>query len=123
MTDHREPARAPIELRVDYKTLNGFFAEYTRNISKGGAFIRIMKPLPVGTRFVFKLSVPSRPAPFTVEGEVIRVEAQGEGAGMRIRFEWSGEAARAAFDQAVEMLMAESLGPLAAAGLMAEAKK
>jgi type IV pilus assembly protein PilZ len=123
VTDHREHERAPIELRVEYKSLNSFFAEYTRNISKGGAFIRTKKPLPVGTRFLFKLSVPSRPEPLAVEGEVIRVEAQGEGAGMGIRFDWSGDAARSAFDREVESLMAESLGPIAAAGLMAEARK
>src|SRR6516164_2182390 len=52
-TDGRTHPRAPIELKVDYKKLNSFFADYTRNISKGGTFIKTRKPLPVGTRFLF----------------------------------------------------------------------
>jgi type IV pilus assembly protein PilZ len=121
VTEHREHARAPIELRVEYKKLNSFFADYTRNISKGGTFIRTKKPLPIGTRFLFRLTLPSRAAPFSVSGVVMRVEA-GDGAGMGIRFEWSDPAVRAGFEDAVERLMAESLGPVAAAGLMAHAR-
>ena len=49
------PARAPIELKVDYKKLNTFIADYTKNISKGGTFIKTDRPLKVGTEFVFKL--------------------------------------------------------------------
>ena len=45
---------------VDYKRLNTFFADYTKNISKGGTFIRTSKPLDVGTEFVFVLTVPDR---------------------------------------------------------------
>ena len=37
MPENREHGRAPIELKVDYKKLNSFFADYTRNISKGAA--------------------------------------------------------------------------------------
>ena len=56
--ERRESGRAPIELKVEYKKLNTFFADYTRNISKGGTFIRTDHPLPVGTRFAFTLAVP-----------------------------------------------------------------
>ena len=38
--DRRESARVPIELKVEYKKLNTFFADYTKNICKGGTFIR-----------------------------------------------------------------------------------
>ena len=68
--EHREHARAPIELKVDYKKLNSFFADYTRNISKGGTFIKTRKVLPVGTRFLFRLSVPGRAVPFELNGDV-----------------------------------------------------
>jgi type IV pilus assembly protein PilZ len=62
--DGRLETRAPIELKVDYKKLNSFFADYTKNISKGGTFIKTKKPLPVGTRFLFKLTVPQRAEAF-----------------------------------------------------------
>ena len=48
-TDRRSNLRAAIELNVEYKRLNTFFADYTRNISKGGTFIKTDKPLEVGT--------------------------------------------------------------------------
>jgi len=121
--EHREHVRAPIQLRVDYKKLNSFFADYTRNISKGGTFIRTRKPMPAGTRFVFNLTVPSCPAPFSLSGEVVHAVMQGEGAGMGIRFVWKDEAERAAFERIVERLMAESLGPVVAARLLEEVRK
>ena len=67
----RTHTRAPIELKVDYKKLNSFFADYTKNISKGGTFIKTKKPLPIGTRFLFKLTVPQRNDPFELLGEVV----------------------------------------------------
>ncbi|MGH7280839.1 MAG: hypothetical protein ACRELY_04895 [Polyangiaceae bacterium] len=57
-SEKRDGLRAAITLRVDYKRLNTFFADYTKNISKGGTFIRTTKPLDVGTEFVFVLSFP-----------------------------------------------------------------
>ena len=75
MMEHRHHTRAPIELEVGYKRLNSFFAEYTRNISKGGTFIKTKKPLPAGTRLLFRLVVPTCPTPFQITGEVVRDEA------------------------------------------------
>jgi len=118
MTEHREHARAPIELKVDYRKLNSFFADYTKNISKGGTFIKTKKPLPVGTRFLFKLGVPSRGDAFEITGEVVHAEVRGEGAGMGIRFVWRDDDERRAFEQVAERLMAESLGPVVAAELL-----
>ena len=122
MTENRAHERMPIELEVRYKKLNSFFADYTRNISKGGTFIETRNPMPAGTRFLFKLSVPGRGESFEVAGEVVRAESGGRGSGMAIRFTWSDPAARRAFEQAVEKLMAESLGPVVAAGLLEAAE-
>ena len=71
--DKRGEDRAAIQLRVDYKRLNTFFADYTKNISKGGTFIRTVKPLDVGTEFVFVLSVPSHNTQLELKGEVVWV--------------------------------------------------
>lgn len=106
----RQHLRAPIELKVDYKKLNSFFADYTKNISKGGTFIKTKKPLPIGTRFLFKLTVPRRDDPFELLGEVVWSKADGDEPGMGIRFIYSDDSQRTAFESVVEQLMADSLG-------------
>ncbi len=102
--------RAPIELKVDYKKLNSFFADYTKNISKGGTFIKTKKPLPLGTRFLFKLTVPQRNEPFELLGEVVWATSDGEEPGMGIRFVYTQDTQRTEFEGVVEDLMASSLG-------------
>lgn len=112
VTDPRATPRAPIELKVDYKKLNSFFADYTKNISKGGTFIKTKKPLAVGTRFLFRLTIPHRVDPFELLGEVAWSRAEGEEEpGMGIRFLYSSDGQREKFESAVEQLMFESLGP------------
>ena len=56
--EKRDENRAPITLRVEYKRINTFFADYTKNISTGGTFIRTPRPLAVGTEFKFVLALP-----------------------------------------------------------------
>ncbi len=106
----RTQTRAPIELKVDYKKLNSFFADYTKNISKGGTFIKTKKPLPIGTRFLFKLSVPQRNEPFELVGEVVWSTIEGEEPGMGIKFVYSDDRQRSDFEGLVETLMSTSLG-------------
>lgn len=106
----RTAPRAPIELKVDYKKLNSFFADYTKNISKGGTFIKTKKPLPIGTRFLFKLTVPQRQDPFELLGEVVWATTEGDEAGMGIRFVYATESQRSDFEGVVEQLMNTSLG-------------
>ena len=118
MRENREHGRAPIELKVDYKKLNSFFADYTKNISKGGTFIKTKKTLPLGTRFLFRLTVPGRQRPFELNGEVIHATATGEEPGMGIRFVWSDPGERASFEGLVEALMSDSLGPLVTSKLL-----
>ncbi len=118
MPEHREHGRAPIELRVDYKKLNSFFADYTKNISKGGTFIKTKKTLPIGTRFLFRLTVPGREHPFQLNGEVIHANASGDEPGMGIRFVWTDPAQRTEFEGVVEALMSDSLGPLVTSKLL-----
>jgi type IV pilus assembly protein PilZ len=107
----RQQVRVPIELKVDYKKLNSFFADYTKNISKGGTFIKTKKPLSIGTKFLFKLTVPQRAEPFELLGEVVWSKADGDEPGMGIRFIYNSDSQRADFEAVVEKLMADSLGP------------
>ncbi len=122
--DRRRATRAPIQLEVQYRQLNGFFADYTRNLSRGGTFIRTGRPLPVGTVFEFSLIVPHLAEPLTVFGEVtwIVLERQAtadQEPGMGIRFVDEG-GRRELLDRTVERLMSESLGPELSGRLLAQ---
>lgn len=112
--DRRNNYRAPIELKVEYKRLNTFFADYTRNISRGGTFIGTDKPLPVGTEFVFALGIPSMAGPLRLRGKVIWTTdaenaTKANPAGMGIEFQY-GEGERVEKEAAVERLLAAQLG-------------
>src|SRR5215204_3843778 len=112
--ERRIEVRAPIELKVEYKRLNTFFADYTRNISRGGTFIGTDKPLPVGTEFVFALGIPSMPQPLRLRGKVIWTTdvadaTKANPSGMGIEFQY-GEGERAEKEAAVERLLSAELG-------------
>ena len=113
--DRRLEDRAAITLRVDYKRMNTFFADYAKNISKGGTFIRTSRPLDVGTEFLFVLSLPSQEQNLQLKGSVMWVvpeenATEGRPAGMGIKFKFETDSDRAAVDDVVERLMKDSLG-------------
>ena len=115
-SERRHGPRTPIELRVEYKRLNSFFADYTKNISRGGTFIATDRPLEVGTDFVFKLGVPGLQEPLVLTGRVQWIvtpdQADGEHEpGMGIGFIFASELERQRVESVVEQLMVESLGP------------
>ncbi len=127
--ERRNEPRAPIELKVEYKRLNAFFADYTKNISRGGTFIKTAKPLPIGTEFLFKLYVPHLDGPLEIHGEVqwIVNEADvtagsSEEAGMGIRFVYGVGIPRDEVLRTVEKLMVDSLGQRLYTRLMDRAK-
>jgi type IV pilus assembly protein PilZ len=129
-TERRREQRAPIELRVEYKRLNTFFFDYTKNISKGGTFIKTDKPLDIGTVFLFKLQLPAQPAPLAFRGEVRWVVREGEPLppgipeghelGMGIRFVYDNADQRLAIERSVEKMMVDSLGQLIYSRLVKE---
>jgi len=121
--DRRIAPRGPIRLRVDYERMNAFFADYTKNISKGGTFIKTARPLPIGTKFVFALSVPALSEPVQITGEVQWIspaDAAGPGnePGMGIRFLFTADEERVRFERLVQGLMEHSLGPDVTRGLL-----
>lgn len=113
--DQRGGGRAPIELKVEYKRLNSFFADYTKNISRGGTFIRTERPLGIGTEFNFKLCVPTLENPLVLRGKVQWTVAPDEVVddgepGMGIGFVYGSESERERIEAIVETLMVDSLG-------------
>jgi type IV pilus assembly protein PilZ len=120
--DRREEDRAPITLRVEYKRVNTFFADYTKNISKGGTFIRTSRPLEIGTEFMFVLSLPGAVS-LELKGVVKWVVPESEAkddkpAGMGIQFIFADESQRLAVEKVVANMMNESLGPVLAEKLL-----
>ena len=127
--DRRRETRAPIELKVEYKRLNTFFYDYTKNISKGGTFIKTDRPLDTGTMFIFKLQLPVRPEPIRLRGEVRWVVRPGDpittatapdrqDPGMGIRFLYEDPGERTGLERQVEKMMVDSLGQLIYARLV-----
>lgn len=131
--DRRRETRAPIELKVEYKRLNTFFYDYTKNISKGGTFIKTEKPLDIGTIFLFKLMLPAQSTPIALRGEVRWVVKEGEPLppqvpdghepGMGIKFVYDSIDQREQLEHIVEQMMVDSLGPLIVSRLVKKKPK
>jgi type IV pilus assembly protein PilZ len=108
---------------VDYKRMNTFFADYAKNISKGGTFIKTSKPLDIGTEFVFVLSIPDQPDQLQLRGKVVWTvdesrATEEQPSGMGIRFDFTDEGQRAKLEAFVNKLMSEKLGGHVAAKLL-----
>lgn len=122
--ERRDDDRAPITLRVDYKRLNTFFADYTKNISTGGTFIRTTRPLAIGTEFKFVLALPAEGSTEVALNGIVKwivKEDEAEGhrpAGMGIQFVFVDDAERRRVEDLVEGLMRASLGPRLAEKLL-----
>ena len=123
-SDKREGDRAAITLRVEYKRLNTFFADYAKNISKGGTFIRTSKPLDIGTEFVFVLTIPNAETRLELRGRVVWVVRADDAtddnhAGMGIKFQFDSESERQTVETFVEALMRDALGDALSQKLLA----
>jgi len=121
--DRRRAMRAPIELKVEYKRLNTFFADYTKNISRGGTFIATERPLKMGTEFIFALEVPGLKEPLRLNGRVIWTTepenaTKANPPGMGIEFQYKDDQDRRDTEAVVERLLARELGEHLATGLL-----
>jgi type IV pilus assembly protein PilZ len=122
--DRRDAPRAPIELKVEYERLNAFFADYTKNICRGGTFVRTNRPLDIGTEFIFKLGVPTLEEPLVLTGAVQWVLWEGEATGeqepgMGIRFVFQDDSERERVEATVQGLMEREFGELVTGKLLA----
>ncbi len=107
----------PIELPVNYRKLNTFFSDFTKNIRNGGTFLKTDCPLKEGTKFLFKLHIPVLYDPLEIKGVVIWAklpgdppDEHGDEPGMGIRYIYDDDEQRKAFENTVAQLMIDSLG-------------
>ena len=60
MKNERRDQRVPLGIKIRYKsaTVSEFLEQHSRDVSKGGVFIRTDRPMPAGTliKFDFRLS-------------------------------------------------------------------
>ncbi len=85
-------ARRPAKLRISYKKASTFKREYTRNLKRGGTFIKTKKPLDVGRDCVLHLTVPGLADALELRGSVVwsskGVEVMaGQEEGMGIKYD------------------------------------
>jgi type IV pilus assembly protein PilZ len=114
-SERRSSPRESIELVVRYQRLNAFFADYVKNISRGGTFVATAEPLPPDTEFVFSLAVPAMEEPLQLRAKVMWTTApeaasQEHPAGMGIQFQYRDVEERARLEQLIEQLIVDQLG-------------
>src|SRR3954447_5040974 len=76
-----------LTINKEFESFDAFIQEYVTNISRTGVFIRAQSPLPVGTKVNLRFTVIMEDIE-TIEGigEVVRVEKDGQNAGMGVVF-------------------------------------
>ena len=121
----RMSAEPLIELRVPYASQNAFFADYTRNIRRGGTFIATPRPLPVGSALAFELTVPGFEQSVKLNGIVqwISDSDSPDGlkkAGMGIAFTFDSESDKLNLEARIEKLLKETFGFRLAQELLAD---
>lgn len=120
--ERRETGRAALQLPIGYDQLNSFLADYTHNISRGGTFIRTVRPLEVGTALSFRIQAPEL-GELLLKGVVRWVVDVAEvdedrSAGMGIAFLYDSPAQQYEIELRLDRLMVNALGPVAYEKLM-----
>jgi type IV pilus assembly protein PilZ len=113
--DRRQHSRESIELVVRYQRLNAFFADYAKNISRGGTFVATSEPLPPDTEFVFSLAVPELADPLQLRAKVmwttpVEAATKAHPAGMGIQFQYKDGEERTQLEGMIERLIVDQLG-------------
>ncbi len=86
--NERREERCPITLKVQYNTAKEFKIDYTKNVSKGGMFIRTASPIKTGTKMQLELFIPDLNEPILLAVEVVRsnlyaIDKEDVGVGVR----------------------------------------
>ncbi len=107
LVERRREPRAPINIRIDYQTVDAFFSEFASNINQGGLYIKTSKPLPPGTQINIQFLLPNNTRPIQVVGEVVWVNektTKGINPGMGIKFGELDADAKAQINELVRSL-------------------
>jgi uncharacterized protein (TIGR02266 family) len=102
--EKRRTERTPLEIRVEYSTVDALFSDFTRNINEGGLFIETSDPCAIDTVVTLRFQLPGGADAIHTTGRVVRVGPDGDANGMGIEFEDLDAAARARIDGLVRGL-------------------
>lgn len=101
--------RRPAKLRISYKKASTFVKEYSKNLKRGGTFIKTKKPLDVGRECILHLTVPGWDDAIEIRGNVVwsskGVEVMvGQEEGMGIKYDTADDSGLRAARQALDAL-------------------
>ena len=87
-------------------------ADYSKDISRGGLFVKTEEPLPVGEQCYLTLTFPNLSDPIALSAEVSRTVSPTEGAhpGMGLVFQFADEQEQVSFSRVVDHAIIEQLG-------------
>lgn len=126
--ERRHHPRESIELCVRYQRMNTFFADYAKNISRGGTFVATLEPLPPDTEFVFSIGVPELAEALSLRAKVMWTTAPEAAskvhpAGMGIQFQYEDADERRRMEGLIEGLIVKQLGPRHAERILGRSPK
>ena len=106
--DRRKTERTQLVVRVEYSTVDEFFAEFSRDINQGGLFIETSKPLSLGAEVMMRFNLPGGDQMIETVGHVVRISlGDREGPpGMGVEFEKLHKDDRTRIDRWVRTLRA-----------------
>lgn len=109
MADTRKDKRAPVSLKVRFKsaTVDEFIEHYSKDVSRGGIYIKSSQPMPVGTLLKFQFQLKDDSALIRGVGRVVWTRAEEDAAadmpaGMGIKFIKMDNESRATVERIVE---------------------
>jgi uncharacterized protein (TIGR02266 family) len=107
LKERRRYVRKPVTLRVNYRTVDEIFSDFTENIHEGGMFLQTTKAHAIGARVHMEFMLPGSTEPVHVSGTVTWIrgpEAKADPPGIGIQFDDLDPAARAQINSVVMRL-------------------
>jgi len=87
--NERADVRCNASLKVTYQSFNRFIIEYSKNVSRGGMFIKTRTEHKIGSKVNLLLHVPGFNDPIKITGEIIHanfLNVKDEDAGIGVKF-------------------------------------
>lgn len=87
--NQRVEERCEVSLKVTYQSYDNFIIEYTKNVSRGGMFLKTKQRHEIGSHASLLLHVPGLDEPIKIIGEIVRTHffnVTDENSGVGIKF-------------------------------------
>ena len=106
--ERRKSSREALVVRLEYRTVDELFSDFTSNINEGGIFVESESPQELGSSVTLQVRLPGSGEPITARGVVVHVtDGDATGVpGMGIEFETFDAATRQRINELVQALRA-----------------